>query len=227
MTIGYMKEHLKAKTPTAAAIVGLLVVVAAVVVTRVFGVVVGDSLDMVTRRAISLGRMWGIAGVLVALVLYWEQRPLASIGLQRPTVKTIGLGVGGFIATLVVFTLLNPIINALGLGTTQEAVGAYSPLPIWLTVILAVTAGITEEIIFRGYLLERIGEATGALWVGAVLSAIIFTLLHLPQWGGGATLQIGIWATIVTVYYVITRDLGAVILLHVLNDLLNIVIATL
>ena len=224
MTIGYVKEHLKAKTPAAAAIVGLLVVVAAVVVTRVFGVVVGDSLDIVTRKAISLVRMWAISGVLVALVLYWEQRPLASIGLQRPTVKTIGLGVGGFIANLVVFTLLNPIINALGLGTTQEAVRAYSPLSIWITVLLAVTAGITEEIIFRGYLLERIEEATGALWVGAVLSAVIFTLLHLPQWGAGATLQIGIWTAIVTVYYIMTRDLGATILLHVLNDLFNIVI---
>lgn len=62
MTIGYMKEHLKAKTPAAAAIVGVLVVVAAVVVTQVFGVVGGNSLDMVTRRAFSLGRMWAISG---------------------------------------------------------------------------------------------------------------------------------------------------------------------
>jgi membrane protease YdiL (CAAX protease family) len=43
---------------------------------------------------------------------------------------------------------------------------------------LCVTAGICEEIIFRGYFQRQIGEWISNLWLGTFLSALLFGLAH-------------------------------------------------
>lgn len=219
-----MTEQKMKHFPTVAAGVGLLLAVTGFVVSQVVETVVGDAIGVATRVGLSLGAEWVVAGVAVALVLYWERRSLSSIGIHRPTVRTVGLGVGAFVIGVVIFPLTTPVVEALGLGTTEGGIGFLGQLSVWMLVAIAVTAGVTEEILFRGYLLERVGEAAGALWVGAVVSAILFTLLHVPLWGVGGALQIGVWTIIVTVLYVRTRDLGACILMHVLNDLFAFIV---
>lgn len=99
-----------------------------------------------------------------------------------------------------------------------------SSLPTWLVVIIALTAGITEEVLFRGYPIERLAELTGELWVGAAVTFVTFTAVHIPFWGLGGAIQIGAWTLVVTVVYVRTRNLIACMLMHIANDLFAFVI---
>jgi uncharacterized protein len=80
------------------------------------------------------------------------------------------------------------------------------------------TAGITEEILFRGYLLERLGRLAGRGAVGVLGSLVAFGLVHLPAWGPGASIHITTWAAVVTGLYVWRRNLVACMLVHLLND---------
>ncbi len=43
---------------------------------------------------------------------------------------------------------------------------------------LAVTAGVAEELIFRGFLIPALGLALGSVWFAAVLSSLVFGFLH-------------------------------------------------
>jgi len=43
---------------------------------------------------------------------------------------------------------------------------------------LAITAGITEELIFRGFLITALGSAVGSAWFAAALSSLVFGFLH-------------------------------------------------
>jgi len=47
-----------------------------------------------------------------------------------------------------------------------------------LFLLLAVTAGIFEEILFRGYLQKQLGALARNSWIGMVLAAIIFGAAH-------------------------------------------------
>ncbi|ELZ82141.1 hem operon protein [Haloferax larsenii JCM 13917] len=52
----------------------------------------------------------------------------------------------------------------------------------------------------------------------------VFTAIHIPLWGVGATLQIGAWSVVVTADYLWRRTLVAPIIMHLLNDTVGFVI---
>lgn len=86
--------------------------------------------------------------------------------------------------------------------------------------LLALQAGVGEEILFRGYLitrLERLG--LGAFWC-IVLSGMIFGLIHVPSgYGWIASISKGIGFGIPTgVYFWYRRNLGPLMAGHALMD---------
>ncbi len=71
---------------------------------------------------------------------------------------------------------------------------------------MVLTAGITEEILFRGYPIERLYELTGNMYIAAFLPWLAFTLLHVYFRGVGGAIQIG------------ARSIPACMTMHILND---------
>lgn len=207
--------------------VGLFIATIGLLAAELGGELIGEWLGVSRPLLLSLAGWWLLTGLLLALVLFWEGRPLSSIGIRQPSFSTIGWGIGAFIVGVLAFGFTFPLVDAFGLGTTVEGTEWLVQFPVWLLIVTAVTAGLTEEVMFRGYLLERIGELTGALWIGAAISAVVFTLVHIPLWGVGGALQIGVWTIVVTVLYVKTRNLWACIVMHILNDLYAFIVAPL
>jgi membrane protease YdiL (CAAX protease family) len=89
-----------------------------------------------------------------------------------------------------------------------------------LFAALAVTAGICEEVLFRGFLLFYLQEVFPGLEVaGAVaVSSIVFGLAHLYQ-GAVGTLMTGLFGAAMAILYVVSGSLVLPILLHALLDL--------
>ena len=83
--------------------------------------------------------------------------------------------------------------------------------------IVAVTAGICEEIIHRGFLIWYLAALTGQ-WPAVVLSSIAFGFGHAYQGAGGIfkTTLVGI---VFGLLYVFTGSLWAPMLLHAVIDL--------
>jgi membrane protease YdiL (CAAX protease family) len=46
---------------------------------------------------------------------------------------------------------------------------------------MAISAGICEELLYRGWLLHLIGASTGSIWIGLLLSSVAFGLGHAYQ----------------------------------------------
>jgi membrane protease YdiL (CAAX protease family) len=108
-----------------------------------------------------------LAPFLLALLV--RQQPFRSIGWNRALI-TPGLQMGVAMALLTVF-LRNRVMDVLG-GLAAPVLGS---LPIALGIALA------EETIFRGYIQMRLAWWLGP-WPGLVVTAILFTLWHLPAW---------------------------------------------
>ena len=84
--------------------------------------------------------------------------------------------------------------------------------------ILGITAGITEEIIFRGFLIWAL-SAFMSPWLAAFLSLALFVFLHRYQ-GVTGMMQVTVIGAIITAIYMASGSLYVVIVLHILIDLL-------
>ena len=170
------------------------------------------------RVILSIAEEWILAIIIICIVLFWERQPLSSIGIKKMAGRDWLWGILGFFAGALVFVLTTPIIVALGLKTTSAGIGQLAQVPIILRLGVVLTAGITEEILFRGYPIERIYALTGRFGLSVAIAYIVFVLLHIPFWGLGGTIQIGVWSLLVTLLYVKRRNLPACMLMHLLND---------
>ena len=127
-------------------------------------------------------------------------------------------GVVGFIVGAFSFMLTTPLVTALGLGTTSGGISQLTQIPLALRIGIVLTAGIIEEILSRGYPIERLYGLTNRLGLSALIVHVAFVLLHIPFWGLGGTVQIGVWSIVITALYVKRRNLLACMLMHILND---------
>lgn len=162
---------------------------------------------------------WIVVLALIGLTLMLERRSLASMGFRRPTWKQMAWGFVVFLAGGLVFTLGRSLLASLSTGTTEEGVRTLADLSLAIRIGIVLTAGIAEEIIFRGYLIERLNDVIGRLWLAATLSWAIFVWGHLPFWGVGGTLQIGLGGILITVLYAKTRSIWPCAFAHVLNHI--------
>jgi membrane protease YdiL (CAAX protease family) len=113
--------------------------------------------------------LWGIARVEGVSFLHY--------GISRDVTFLISLGLGlaiGAIGIILVFAIESTLgwINWSWQPNQQ----------FWQTLLTTLLLGLwvsgTEEIIFRGFLLNELQQSY-SLWVGAVASSLIFALLHL------------------------------------------------
>jgi membrane protease YdiL (CAAX protease family) len=177
-----------------------------------------EDMAIPSRVVITIVEEWAVAILLLAIVIFWERQSLASLGIKKMTGRDWLWGILGFVIGAISFMLTGPIVNALGLGTTSAGIMQLAQVPFLLRMAVVLTAGITEEIMFRGYPIERLHTLTGRLGLSAALAYIVFVLLHIPFWGLGGTIQIGVWSIIVTLLYIKRRNLPACMLMHILND---------
>ena len=157
----------------------------------------------------------GLAAFVIWIVLTKEKLPLTSIGLRRPRWSTFVMALALWIVSLNLLPwALRPLRDAVA-ASPNEGLPSLLALPQWFRLILAITGGIVEEVLYRGYAIERLTTLTGRRWLGAMIAAAAFGLAHAPYWGLRyalvADLPFGIVATL---FYVWRRDLVANILAH-------------
>ncbi len=170
------------------------------------------------RTWINLGFAWGVTLLLLLLIRFWEKEPFSSIGLRRMSRQDALWALGGFLLGGAIISGTIPLIHALGLRSTEAGVRTLGERAFELRVLMVLTAGITEEIRYRGYLIERLYRFTGSLAIATALSYAFFVLAHLPFWGPGATIQIGLGSLVLYALYLKRRNLPACMLMHVLNN---------
>jgi membrane protease YdiL (CAAX protease family) len=122
----------------------------------------------------------------------------------------VGLAVVCFAAALGCLA----IYAALGIHY-GEGQGISRALPV--TSLAVLRAGISEEVLYRGYAIERLQSLTGSKWVAAGLSLILFAAFHFRQGMAGVMIAFVLGA-VLTAFYLWKRDLISNILAHFLVD---------
>ena len=169
---------------------------------------------------------WAIAVIMIAYVLLVEHKPLSSIGLRYPNGKTILFGI---LAAVILFATVvfsySVIFPLLGLKMNQEAVRQITRNPLWFQLLIFIRAAVVEEILYRGYPIERVQKLTGYKWLAFLVSVTAFTLAHLSNWGGAQLIVVGFGAVLLALLYLWRRDLICNMLAHFLVDLVGFLAA--
>lgn len=172
--------------------------------------------------------LWLLAASVLAIVVFWERRPLDSLWWRTPDWRTVALAVALAVTHVkVVFPFNLWLLKRSGLPGFQTGVERVLVLPLWLRIVAVVTAGVVEETLFHGFGLTRLGEILGNPWWGAAVVVPAFAFLHYPNWGPGPVLTFVVAGTVSAVVFVLTRDLAAMILAHVLVDGNGLIVAPL
>ncbi len=160
-----------------------------------------------------------------AAALIWlglvERLPMSSIGLRRPTWKTLLFAVLGAAAALLVFMLhFGVIVRAFHLDTAAalEQRRIILNFPYWFRVLMVLRASIVEEILFRGYIVEKVRQLTGSTVLAIAVSVAAFTGAHFAGWGLVHLIPVFGAATVFALLYVWRRDLPSNMLAHFLTD---------
>ncbi len=172
--------------------------------------------------------LWLIAGAVIALWL-WSGRPVMDIGLvYSPT--TAQLTAWGVVVAISLGLFwqaykagsssdaAQSIMRQLEDETGVDAVMPKTPQQYRLFQMVSLTAGVTEEIIYRGYLIWFF-TAYMSVPAAAAASLLVFVAGHLYQRSLKALLQVAGLGLVLTLVYVLSGSIFPAILLHAVIDL--------
>ncbi len=210
------------------AVLGLFVLSTYVTTHRAAAVAAGvvSHTPRVLRYAGSIGLEWLLLGLVLAGI-YRRREFLRTAFLNRThsLLESIGMGLAVYVLGLFAIAMvgsalyLTPVFHQRNQAVVL-ALAPHTPLEFVVWFALSLTAGICEELIFRGYLLQQLTALSGRPIVSIVVAALLFGSVHLYE-GAAAMLPL---AALALVYGFVVRlykgDLRAVIVAHTLQDFL-------
>ena len=163
--------------------------------------------------------VFAVAGILILIVLKGEKLGLDSIGLHnRHWGKSIGLAMLGLLACIVLGALTLFLLQLAGIsfGSGSEP-DRYAKVSPWAITYMVLRAGIVEEIMYRGYIMERLEKMTGNWFVYFLMPLVLFAAWHYRQGIGGIVISFVLGFVLAFMYWK-KRDLKANIITHFLGD---------
>ena len=87
---------------------------------------------------------------------------------------------------------------------------------VW--ALVSISAGLCEEFLYRGWLLSLFSAALGSVWLGLLISSILFGFAHAYQ-GRKAILGTGVGGAVFGILFIVSGSLIPGQLLHTAMDL--------
>lgn len=152
-------------------------------------------------------------------------RRIADLGLTRPKRwSTVPIQVAGILAAFIVAQLVVPLAVGAVFDVPQPDLSRYDfirgnlPAAIGMLLALPLTAAMPEEVLYRGFLIERltrlIGKGEAGILPAVLLQALVFGSVHF-QWGAGGMLLTSIMGAVWGAAFLLCgRNLWVVILAH-------------
>lgn len=204
------------RTPRAIILIGLLLTL---VVPLVVAGPVARHIPGLSQRAGQEAFWWSLATIVLLFVLAIERRPLSSVGFRRPDWRTLAFGFGGGIAVLAFAgSMVIFLLPTLHLHQDPATLKRMLDTPYWYRVLVVTRAAFCEELLMRGYGIERLRELSGSKVVAGFVTLAIFTLAH---WTYGTIAQLVVAASaglVLTLLYLWRRDLISNMIAHWITD---------
>lgn len=186
------------------------------------------------RTPIQALALWGAVGA-GALLLRRSGGSYRALGLKRPASwwATIGWTAAGLVlawaGTAAVGAAIHTLTNwpPLDVGYIRTSIeGNSAAWLMWMVLVVWGSAAFGEELLSRGFLLDRFwtiaGRGRAGLGVAVVLQATTFGLLHAIQGPTGIVVTAWIGLVFAGIWLASGRNLWAPILAHGISDSISL-----
>jgi membrane protease YdiL (CAAX protease family) len=200
-------------TALALGVLGPLIALASgVAVLAIDALAGGLSLAVSVSLSLLFGQYVAFGGLAVGYLAWrgFDRSGIVSyLGVRVPSLKEIGIVLGGWITILILILVVSTVVGLLGTETASNqsaelAMGNPSIIPLFIAASFLVI-GPCEEILYRGVVQGRLRESLPAA-PSILLSAAIFAAIHVMALTGGASARL----TTVSILFVPSIVFGAV-----------------
>lgn len=162
------------------------------------------------------------------LVFLWvprvEKETAGSLGVGRFRRRYLVWGVLVYLLVLVASTVSGLLLAYVGLPSLRSLQPLIQGYSVFTLVGLFLTGTFLEEVFYRGYLIERMTVLTKHRWVAALVSWLLFTLVHLKFFGVGPTIDTSVISAALVLLYLKEKSVWPCVVVHGINDALAFLI---
>ena len=189
----------------------------------------GQPLHLTANYLLTIAYEW-ILAALAAWGLHMRGVPLRQLlGEWRPGTRAWFTDLGAAllywgIAICVLAMLGNALTKLSGshidpqkIGDVTQKLAPVTGVEMLLFLVLSLSAGICEEFVFRGYLQQQFARMGTRIWVGVVLSALVFGCAHGYE-GVAGILLITAYGAMFGVLAIYRRGLRTGMIAHAWHD---------
>lgn len=153
-----------------------------------YGAAGGAPVSPLVSTGISVLSLQVVGMLGTALVYLWLRDRWNLITVRWPSVRTVMLIAGGFVAAFIINIVRTVIMVGLGFEASSPIVevgtgGDAATALLLLTVASFLVIAPIEELLFRGVIQGSLREAYGPS-VAIITASLLFAAMHLPGLGG-------------------------------------------
>ena len=174
-----------------------------------------------------------IAPLGAIIVLAWRWIVGVSwrdLGFRAPRswILTLIIGfAGGILFKLLMKALVIPLLGGPDINVAYHFVEGNRPALIQMILTSVIAGGFGEEILYRGFLFERLERALGKSAASKIafvlLTTALFASIHIPEQGPYGAVQAAFTGLTFATVYAVTRSLWLPIILHAAFDVTAVV----
>ena len=186
-------------------------------------------LHLVANYSLSIFYEWVLAG-LVLWGIHLRKVPLRQLlGERQPGVrawvKDCVVALVYWVIALVVLGVLGAALTKISgshidpqkIGDVTQKLAPGNAIEMILFLVLSMSAGFCEELVFRGYLLQQFARMSHRYWVGIALAAVVFGCAHGYE-GVAGILLITVYGAMFGILARVRRGLRTGMIAHAWHD---------
>jgi hypothetical protein len=157
---------------------------------------------------------------ILCTVLFWEGKPLTSIGIRSLRASDLGLAVAAYLLAVLSQDLLGALLGSPAFRRvvpTPNLAQDFIELPLALRLVGATVNSAYEET-WRAFAIERVEMISQSTTMAAIFSLLASVSTHVPYWGLRGALMITPAQLILVILYLVRRSLPTCVVTHLIAD---------
>jgi hypothetical protein len=180
----------------------------------------------VERYLVGTGAEW-----VLLLLTWWGMRRKGIaigevLGFRRgwdALLEDVAAAAGFWIAAIAMLAVIGLVLKAAGWSAPQKTlmgIAPQTPVELLLWVMLSMSAGFCEELVFRGYLLRQFASMGAGLWIGVACSSLLFGVSHGYE-GAAGMIAITAYGAMFCVLAILRKSLRPGMIAHAWHDIFS------
>lgn len=174
------------------------------------------SLGIASEWVLALVAWWGIRmrGTTVREILGTRRKGL------REWARDFGIALLFWMAAITILAAVAIVLRLGHVGQAQKTVINLAPATLAQVIVwigLCCSAGIVEEFVFRGYLLQQFASLRGNVWIGVIASSLLFGAAHGYE-GIASMIAITVYGALFCILALYRRSLRTGMIAHAWHD---------